>query len=473
MRLRKIIVQGDLERMAFVVFFPGLSFMEIGRVSQSQIIVTAASVCWALPYLVDMMIRSLYVTITLLHSLYHGHFQPAAGLPITTSFIHFHLLVPHSTHLLTMSTTFTTFLFLLLAALVTLFLSTIQIYLPPSSSTPHTLTEASGPYKHITSPTSDFLFRVGELHVYGIHTLFMGVVLGTSILAVGVVGYFVLGLRRVVEWDMSEQWRTVVREDDGAQEEWWIRRSTKASMVGDPMSRPSIAWRRNTLRKARGLSAFTIPRPSFRASFSVYSPRPSIERSSRLFSGPHRAHGGDMLAPPRRRRAQTRAASLLQPRTAKTNSRLRRPEDLAPEHGRRDAWRDPSATASLESDTTSGYDIPSYIPSYYFKELDDNRRMVSSVYSRTSIAIPSYCFTELDEDGNSIAEGQKRTSHEMRDLGVLARKPEVVVMRPPQTSPREIVRWGEGEIGSTDERVQSQCASWTGTTAVSEDSGRK
>jgi hypothetical protein len=101
-----------------------------------------------------------------------------------------------------------TITFFFLATTIYIILSTLHIHSPlPSSTTiPHE------PQTHDPNPpantSAEFLFRIANLHIYGIRSLFIAAVVGGSTLAAAGVVYCVLALRSgLVKWDMSEEWR--------------------------------------------------------------------------------------------------------------------------------------------------------------------------------------------------------------------------------------------------------------------------
>jgi hypothetical protein len=299
--------------------------------------------------------------------------------------------------------------------------------------------------------------------VYGIRTLFMAVVMSTSILAVGLVGYVAFAHRRVVRRDMSERWRLGAPVGGRENGDWWTRRYTSAD-EGLPTSRgASTAWRGHKVGKAGRMSIVT-GRPLSVGVSPAGSSQPTSRISSRLLLGP-RPRSGDIQAPQRRRSMQARAVSFLRGRSQRSDSQLPRLEELALEHERTESWRDCSDKAF--SDSTSE------VPSYYLKELDNSSRIVSRAEPTTqamrdSAGIPSYYFKEHDEDGRPILEAEKRTSFEMRECGVPARKPELAVDGAQLYGKEISVKKGK-VVEGTDYKVQSQCGSLSETTVVNED----
>lgn len=371
------------------------------------------------------------------------------------------------------TTATTTLIFPLLTALFTLCLSTIEIYPAPSTSTLHDPTAISqtGMYDHDNPPTSDFLFRLGKLQIYGIRRLFMGVVISTSTLAIVLVSYVAFAHRRTVEWDVSERWRFEAPVGRREQEEW---RNSRWYPAADEVLSPS--WRASTMRRSgygasndRRMGVVTGRRISIAVSPAAWSPRSTTRLSFRLHLR-RRSRELNGLATPERSKVQAQVVSFLGARTPKSDSQLcRLEEEVALECERAEALRDSFAKAL--SDSTSGYEVPSY---YLQEELDDSSKTVSRAEctpaKRTSAeGIPSYYFKEHDEDGRSMpsaVEDEKRASFEMAGTAILARISE--------TAPayeKGILMGTDGVVEGTAHRVPSEYASSTPSTPMTEKNG--
>ena len=374
------------------------------------------------------------------------------------------------------TTATTTLIFPILTVLLTLFLSTLEIYPAPSSSTLHGATGISqtGAYDHNDPPKSDFLFRLGKLQVYGIRRLFMGVVISTSTLAAVLVTYIALAHRRTVRWDMSERWRIQAPGGKRKKEDRLSGRWCTAADEG-----LSTSWRASTTQRTgsrvsedaqtgvvtgRNPSIVVSPVALLSVPTTRPSPRVHLRRRSRDLS---------VLARPPRSRPQPRVvSSCIGGRIPKTNSQLCRLEEVALEHETAEARRDVSAKAF--SDSTSEYEVPSR--SFNKEELDDESKGVSRVVEctpakRTSAeVVPSYYFKEHDEDGRSmlavVDDDKECASFDMDDPAGLARIPEAA-----PACQKGIPMETDGVLEGTAFRAPSECARWTPTPPMSEKDG--
>jgi hypothetical protein len=357
-----------------------------------------------------------------------------------------------------------TLLSILLTTAIYFLLSTLHIYLIPSTPTvTSAYTENSYPPTH---GSSELLFRVGHLHIYGIRALFMTIVVGGSISVMLVFAYIALALRKRVERDVSEEWREqeggpgqtrVIGPDDenGAESRWWRRRHTRHSTITQfpRLSQSTVAVPDRVMK--RDTTTSIARRRSFMPSLvpsSGYSG--SAGRSSRRLS---RKLPVVRVTPPKRLSNAPKAVPFIRGEARARNLRLL--EQLAVEDQQRKlescAW--PTAP-----DTASRYEIPSY----YFQDHDSNRTSASTESSRppSSSGIPSYYFKMHDADGNSIQlDAQQPDGGDVKEPGP-ATRPDIV--RQPSPLRREL------QATHGRESVRSPCASLTGSTALS-DSGRR
>ncbi|KAF7510593.1 hypothetical protein GJ744_006205 [Endocarpon pusillum] len=320
----------------------------------------------------------------------------------------------------TLLTTLTTLLF---ATIIYLLLSTLQIYdpLPSPSFTATTTYVTYNPYLPTAgNSTTEFLFKIGNLHIYGIRSLFIAVVVGVSFLSAMGVLYAVVALKvGVVRWDGSERWRGGGCTRRKGVEEW----RTDYSSLPPP--------RYNCQSRVRK------PARTVRDSGMQGQTRRAVPFRWRRTRGKHLPLHG--------REALMEHANIAQP-----SLELRR-----------------VASAGTLSGGISRYEIPSY----YLAE--PRRRSEAPLGTASadwrSSGIPSYYLTERDEDGRLMHGEGERPGFETRELKVLVVKADGSV---PDALPKP---FSEGEDGvDKGECVgEMMVRSLTGSTAVSEDGRRR
>lgn len=308
------------------------------------------------------------------------------------------------------------FAFILLTTVTYLILSTLHIY----SAFPN----PSGACQYNPPPISDFLFRVGGLHVYGIRALFMGVVVGGSILCAGPVVYILAFAHRrevslnVAHADVGENTWQVGLANSHQTTKGAASLQSESLQDGPPQVRqnpgnvlPGWNRKRNCKLKKKRRRSPLLSRPPLAS--SVYPPS-TLRCPSRMSVGiPRLGRAAEKLRPQRHSMQQARLAlSLLQGESRERNMCIREP-------GKKSAGKDASncqggllwgsAHARMTSIASSGYEIPSY----YFG-ITGGQRMVApferDVVERWSSRIPSYHLEARDVEGRAMIESDSSIS---------------------------------------------------------------
>lgn len=309
------------------------------------------------------------------------------------------------------STLPTTLLFFPLTLTVYFLLSTLHIYCPssgpPTSGAPLTHDPTLPPAN--STSRSEFLFRIGNLHIYGIRLLFMIVVVGGSLLTLTGVVYWGLALRKAGTTVVAAM------EREG--------RSPR-TMTGDP---------RNNGNRSAGVR--------------------------RQGDG-----GGGSVQQGRRAAVSYLRGGRAQAREREMDIQLRRLEGGEEEEDttrRRGTRIGATASAQRASDMASEYEIPSCYLDESTERLEPDRR---ADWRRGSAGVPSYYFKEHDAEGRSILldpyPGAEKggSSFEMSELDLNA--PAAATRVHDDDDDTEQAQQSFGEIASR---------SLTGSTAVSVD----
>lgn len=258
-------------------------------------------------------------------------------------------------------------------------------------------TEAGRP-----APTdADFLFRLGDLHVYGIRALFVSVVVGVSILSVVAVVYVALAHGKVVGGDGAPA--EVVREKSDSGGGCGLEddvgggvRSVNGSRKNRNRLKRSEGWgiyddSTASLKTGRAWGRGSEVLPSFVAVSAVSEPGGSTRQSS-LAVSEGELRNAEVVSRPRGRLVPTDrgAVSFFCGRTKERRLLVQLQENAIGQRMIRSA-----------SSTT-------------FDRLTAVRHNHAAAEERLSSGIPSYYFKEHDADGKSTVSMAERLSSETR-----------------------------------------------------------
>jgi hypothetical protein len=234
----------------------------------------------------------------------------------------------------------------------------------------------------------------------------------------------------LVGWDVSDGWRSKKLDVTASISECGEVKTPRLQSVGSWFSRYSGAntsqqsrsmlrtTRASWSRKRGSSSSSTAKMSAIRASFVSGSASTRSNWRRRSSALPSRLSGckGCVTKPPASvgERRGRRAVSFLRGRTRERNMRMLRGLAAVESH----TGRPSSQVSTLAADRTiSGYEIPSYYLGEFKRQsaiLSEHDRLG---WGTLSSGIPSYYFKEHDEDGRSIlSEVVKRPSFEKGEL---------------------------------------------------------